>query len=118
MTQEWILKTLMELGFKQEEAEIYLLLTKGGPKKASEISNELKIYRRKVYRILKKLEKNLLVKTKSTYFQIVPFDNFLDSIIQNCLTEASQLENEKPVFFAKWKLLQKDRSIDDNNAKF
>jgi sugar-specific transcriptional regulator TrmB len=43
MSREWILKTLIELGFSEEEAEIYFLLSRDGPKKAKEIADKLKI---------------------------------------------------------------------------
>ncbi len=104
MTQEWILKTLVELGFSKQEAEVYLLLRRG-PKKATDISNELKIYKRKVYRILKKLQETQIIQakpTKPTQFQIVPLDNFLDLLINNCLSEADLLEHRKAKLFANW----------------
>ncbi len=36
LMQEWILKSIMELGFKQEEAQIYLLLYRDGSKRAKD----------------------------------------------------------------------------------
>jgi sugar-specific transcriptional regulator TrmB len=106
LTQEWILKTLMELGFKQEEAEVYFLLYRDGPKKAREIIDELKIYKRKVYRILRKLEKTKIIQAEPVSpacFRVVPLDNFLDLLIRNCLDEANFLEGKKPKFISNWK---------------
>jgi sugar-specific transcriptional regulator TrmB len=105
MTQEWMLKTLVELGFSQQEAEVYLLL-RYGPKKALDISNELKIYKRKVYRILKKLQKNKIIEAKTTVptqFQAIALDNFLDLLIENYWSEANFLEEKKPKILADWK---------------
>ena len=109
MTQEWILKTLVELGFSQQEAEVYLLLRRG-PKKAADISNELKIYKRKVYRILKKLQETKIIQAKATLptqFQAISLDNFLDLLIENYLREVNFLEEEKPKIFAKWRSIMK-----------
>jgi sugar-specific transcriptional regulator TrmB len=105
MTQEWMLKTLVELGFSQQEAEVYLLL-RYCPKKALEISSELKINKRKVYRILKKLQETKIIQAKTglpTQFQAISLDNFLDLLIQNYLREATFLEEEKTKIFANWR---------------
>jgi sugar-specific transcriptional regulator TrmB len=105
MTQEWMLKTLVELGFSQQEAEVYLLL-RYGPKNAIDISNELKIYKRKVYRILKRLKETKIIEakpTRPTEFQMIPFDNFLESLIKNCLGEANSLEEKKSTLYSNWK---------------
>jgi sugar-specific transcriptional regulator TrmB len=108
LTQEWILKTLIELGFSKQEAEVYLLLYSDGPKKVKDIADELKIYRRKVYRILKKFQETKITEAKTTMpmqFQVIPFDNFLDLLIKNCLDEANFLEDKKPKIFANWKAI-------------
>jgi sugar-specific transcriptional regulator TrmB len=105
MTQEWIIKTLTSLGFSQQEIEVYLLL-RLGPKKAKEIADELKIYKRKIYRILKKLQEIKIVQaqtTQPTQFQVIPLDDFLDMLIKNRVSEANYLEAEKPKIFADWK---------------
>ena len=105
MTQEWILKTLVGLGFSQQEAEVYLLL-RYGPKKAIDISNELKIYKRKVYRILKKLQKTKIIEAKTTLptqFQAISLDNYLDLLIENYFKEANFLEEHKTRMTEKWK---------------
>ena len=100
-----MLKTLLDLGFSQQEAEVYLLLRRG-PKKAIDIADELKIYKRKIYRILKKLQKTKIVQAKATLptqFQAVSLDSFLDMLIENYLREANFLEDEKPIIYADWK---------------
>jgi len=115
MTQEWMLRTLLDLGFSQQEAEVYLLL-RYGPKKVIEISSELNIYKRKVYRIVKRLKETKIIQakpTKPTQFQIVPFDNFLDLLINNFLNEADLLEHRKAELFASWKSII--RNIDFDN---
>ena len=107
LTQEWILKTLIDLGFSQQEAEVYLLLRRG-PRKVIEISEELKIYKRKVYRILKKLQKTKIIQVKATLpaqFQAISLDSFLDLLIENYLKEADFLEEQKTRMIANWKFI-------------
>jgi sugar-specific transcriptional regulator TrmB len=115
LTQEWILKTLVGLGFSQQEAEVYMLL-RYGPKKAIDISNELKIYKRKVYRILKKLQETKIIEVKTTLpmqFQAIPFDNFLDLLIKASLNEVDLLEKNKPELFMKWKSITEKIDLND-----
>ena len=115
MTQEWILKTLVEMGFSQQEADVYLLL-RYSPKKAIEISNELKIYKRKVYRILKKLQERKIIEAKTTVptqFQAISLDSFLDLLIENYLNEANFLEQAKPKIFANWKSIIKKAEFEN-----
>ena len=109
LTQEWILKTLIALGFSKQEAEVYLLL-RWGPKNALDIANGLKIYKRKVYRILKKLQERKIIEAKTTVptqFQAISLDSFLDLLIENYLNEANFLEQAKPKIFANWKSIIK-----------
>ena len=97
------------MGFSQQEADVYLLL-RYSPKKAIEISNELKIYKRKVYRILKKLQERKIIEAKTTVptqFQAISLDSFLDLLIENYLNEANFLEQVKPKIFANWKSIIK-----------
>lgn len=75
-----------------------MLLYKGGPKKAKDITSELKIQKRKVYRILKKLQETKIIQaiaTKPTQYPIVSFDNFLDLLINNRLSEIRKLADVK-----------------------
>jgi sugar-specific transcriptional regulator TrmB len=118
LTQEWILKTLIELGFSEDEAEVYLLLYTNGPKKAKDIIDELKIYKRKVYRILKKLQDTKIIQAKPTHptqFQIIQFDNFLDLLIKNCLDDANLLEARKPKLFANWKIITNRNEFENSD---
>lgn len=106
MSKKWLLKTLNSLGFSKEEANIYFLLSRGGPKKAKDIAFESKISIRKVYRILKKLQETKIIEAKTTRtieFQVIPFDNFLDLLVKNCLKEVNLLEEKKPEILANWK---------------
>jgi sugar-specific transcriptional regulator TrmB len=101
-----MLKTLTELGFSKHEAEVYLLLYRDGPKKAKDIADELKICKRKVYRVLKRLQETKIIQVqtkKPTQFQVISFDNVLDRLIEECLGKVNFLEEEKPKILANWR---------------
>lgn len=120
LTQEWILKTLIEFGLSKHEAEVYLLLHREGSKKAKDIADELKIHKRKVYRILKKLKETKIIDAKKTtpkQFQVIPIDNFIDLLIKNCLDKVNYLEEEKPKIFANWKSIFEKVEFDNAEDK-
>ena len=48
-----MLKTLVNLGFTETDAQVYVYLATEGPQKASDIAEELQIYKLHLYRILK-----------------------------------------------------------------
>ena len=58
--QEWITKTLANLGLPLTDGKIYFLLANNGPLTARKIANTLKLHRQQVYRILKGLKKEVL----------------------------------------------------------
>jgi len=106
MTQEWLLKTLIDLGFSKNEAEVYLLLYKEGPKKAKDIAQALRVYKRKVYRTLKNLQQTNIVLSTSLVpatFSAVSFDLVLDQFTKANLEQANRLEKNKEKIVALWK---------------
>jgi sugar-specific transcriptional regulator TrmB len=106
LTQEWMLKTLLDLGFKQQDAEVYMFLALNGPKRAREIAGALKTYKRKVYRTLKTLQNMKVTSATLTIpaeFFAISFDKVLDMLIKANVEEANRIEQEKEVMFALWK---------------
>jgi hypothetical protein len=53
MRREWVLKTLVDLGLSQVEAEVYFFLAQAGPVKGRDVTNTLKLYKHQLYRSLK-----------------------------------------------------------------
>jgi sugar-specific transcriptional regulator TrmB len=93
-----MLKTLLNLGFRQCDAEVYLFLLIDGINTASNIAEAIGTYKRKVYRALKKL-KDLKVVTESkelpAHFSALPFDKLLDLLKTANLQEAKRLNRIK-----------------------
>ena len=81
MTQEWMLRTLVNLGFKQQDAEVYVFLALNGSQKAKDIAEALKTNKRQVYRTLEKLQNREIVNATPNLvaqFSAVSFDKVLD----------------------------------------
>jgi sugar-specific transcriptional regulator TrmB len=111
LTQEWMLKTLMDLGFKRDEAKVYVLLALNGSYEAKKIMDNLKIYKRKVYRILKKLESKKIVYATSeipAQFSAIPFNRVLDLLIRDTREEANRIEEKKEEILALWRFNTKE----------
>jgi hypothetical protein len=112
LTQEWMLKTIVNLGFGQRDAEVYVFLALNGIHTASDIAKAIGTYKRQVYRALKKL-KDLKVVTGSkelpAHFSALPFDKLLDLLKKANLQEAKRIEQNKDSFLALWDSTVKDK---------
>lgn len=98
MTEEWILKTLVEYGFTQQEAEVYTYLVSNQPKETREIAQALEINAGRAYRILKELQEAKVVKITKSFpgqFYVVPFERVLDLLIKERIAAADTLEKKK-----------------------
>ena len=106
MTQEWMLKTLATLGFKKQDAEVYVYLALNGPKKAKDIVTALKTYERQVYRSLKKLQNKEIVSATPeppANFSVISLDKLLDLLAKASLVEAQRIEQERDRILTLWK---------------
>lgn len=114
MTQQWMLKTLSDLGFRQKDAEVYVFLAMNGSQKAKEITKALHTCERQVYRILKRLQQSQVVAATPkppAQFSAIPFDRVLDSLMKANLKEAERIEEKKDKILSLWK-----SSIDNDSA--
>jgi sugar-specific transcriptional regulator TrmB len=105
LTQEWMLKTLVNLGFGQRDAEVYVFLALNGAHKASDIAEAIKTYERQVYRTLRKLQNQKIVSGTQdlpAHFTALPFDKLLDLLIKANLQEARRIEQNKDDILALW----------------
>jgi len=103
-----MLKTLVCLGFRETDAQVYVLLSTEGPKKARDIAEALNLYRRQLYRILKKLQNNGMVNGSSEYpvcFSAVIFEEVLELLVE------AKREQHKVLLASKEELLSTWRSI-------
>ncbi len=106
LDQEWMLKILLDLGFKQQDAEVYVFLAINGSQRAKDIAGALKTYKSHVYRILKKLQDREIVNATPnppTQFSAVSFDKVLDLLVQANMEEANRIEEKKDEILALWK---------------
>ncbi len=108
MTQEWIMKTLESLGFKQIDAEVYDSLMRNGSQKAAEIAKMLKTYKWRVYHSLNTLQTRGIVKAnleRPTKFTAVSFDEVLDALIKENVQEAKRMEKQKEELLTQWRTM-------------
>ncbi len=96
MTQDWMLKTLIDSSVNMKDAKLYVHLAINGPSSIQEIATELKAERRQIYRIVKKLRERQFIfpcSTDCSRFNAVSFDKVLDLLKQSRLDEARRIEN-------------------------
>ena len=105
MSTERVLKTLMGLGLSQTDAQVYVFLATNGPQKARNITNELKMYKRKIYRSLKSLRGKGIVSAtleRPAWFSALPFAKVLDLFMKARLEEAQSIEQNKEEILSHW----------------
>jgi sugar-specific transcriptional regulator TrmB len=106
LTQDWLFNTLIDLGFKQSEAIIYVFLTLNGPQKTKDLALIAKMDKSRVYAVLKKLQKEGIVEIKQKrpfQFLAIPFERLLDLKIQVNLNEAKNIEDKKSDILKQWR---------------
>jgi sugar-specific transcriptional regulator TrmB len=120
VSQDRILKALMNLGLTKAEAQIYFYLTKRGPKKASEITSALKMKRQQLYLVIKRLESKAIVNTtidRPAKFAAVPFEKVLDSIAKAKFEEAKIIEANKGNLLSDWESIALPE-VEEKASKF
>ena len=99
-------KTLATLGFKKQDAEVYVCLALKEPKKAREIATALERHKSQVYRSLKRLQNKEIVNVTPEFpasFSAIPFDKYLDLMAKANLEDARRIEQEKDGILKLWK---------------
>ena len=110
LTEEWMIKTLMNLGFERHAAKVYAFLTIKGPQKAAAIAEGTKILEGQVYPTLKRLlSQKIITETDNlpTHFVALSFDKLLDLLENMNLQEATRMEQNKENVLALWNLFMK-----------
>jgi sugar-specific transcriptional regulator TrmB len=109
-----MLKTLVNHGFGQRDAEVYVFLALNGAHKASDIAEAIKTYKRQVYRTLRKLQNQKIVSRPQdlpAHFTALPFDKLLDLLIKANLQEAKRIEQNKDDILALWNSYVKKEKV-------
>ena len=106
---ESLMETLKSIGLREKEVNVYIHLAKKGAKKAREISNELKIDRVQLYRILKNLQNSGMVESSFEHparFASIPFEKVLDLFIGAKEEEARILKTKRNSLLSQWRSLE------------
>jgi sugar-specific transcriptional regulator TrmB len=106
MSREWVLKMLVSHGLSEVEAEVYLFLVRAGPVKGRDIANELKLYKRQVYRRLKSLRAKGMVNAsheRPARFSAVPLEKVLDQFMKGRKKQAKALQASRKELLSTWR---------------
>jgi sugar-specific transcriptional regulator TrmB len=105
-------KTLINLGFTETDAQIYVFLTTEGPRKARDIAEAVNLYSQQLYRILKKLQNKGMVIASLEYptlFSAVLFEKVLDLIVKAKKEQHKALQESKKELLSTWRsITEKD----------
>jgi sugar-specific transcriptional regulator TrmB len=105
-THKNLISSLVELGLTQNEAKIYMYLTKNRSKSAPEISICLKIPRTETYHLLNGLQSKEVAKSnfgKPTKFTAVPFDKSIQILVNKKRSRLQKSEREILQLSTLWK---------------
>ena len=110
-----LLASLLEFGLTQNQARVYLFLSKNTSKSAPEISKSLKIPRTETYHLLNGLQsKGITIAAfgKPTKFQAVPFDKSINILVSNERTRLDELEKQSLYMISQWNMIPDTESGD------
>jgi sugar-specific transcriptional regulator TrmB len=113
MSQEWVIKALVDLGLKRTDVRVYLFLAKTGPQKARDITEALKMHKQQLYRSLKNLQSKECVKATPEHpalFSAVPPEKVLDTLIKSKMKEAQNIQRNKQELLSIWQSMTTDDS--------
>jgi sugar-specific transcriptional regulator TrmB len=109
-----MLKTLVDLGLSEVEAEVYIFLAQAGPVKGRDIAKTLKLYKQQVYRSLKSLQAKGIVNAileRPARFSAVSLERVLDQFMKTKKEQAKALQASREELLSKWRsMLEKDSS--------
>jgi sugar-specific transcriptional regulator TrmB len=112
LSKEWMQKILIDLGFTETDAQIYVFLTTEGPRKARDIAEAVNLYSQQLYRILKKLQNKGMVIASLEYptlFSAVLFEKVLDLIVKAKKEQHKALQESKKELLSTWRsITEKD----------
>ena len=110
-----LLTSLLEFGLTQNQARVYLFLSKNTSKSAPDISKSLKIARTETYHLLNGLQsKGITIAAfgKPTKFQAVPFDKSINILVNNERSRIDELEKQTLYMVSQWNLIPDTETAD------
>jgi sugar-specific transcriptional regulator TrmB len=118
---ERIENILQEHGLSKNEAKVYLHLALSKERKASEISEALKLHRTDTYRTLQDLEKKGLVSSvfeKPLKFIATPLDQAVDALVEAKKLRIQRLERKRQTLMELWQSLPKPETEEQGREVF
>ena len=106
LSLELVIKTLVSLGLKRIDAEIYIFLAKKGPHRGKDIANALKITKQQLYPSLKNLQNKGIVKStlkRPALFSAVPIEKVLSMFLKARTEENQCMIQNKEQLLSTWK---------------
>ncbi len=103
----------MGLGLSETDAQVYIFLALNGPHKAKDITRELSLYDKRLYRSLKNLQDKNIIKATFDHpavFSAVPFEEILDLLAEIKKEQAQALREVREELLSNWKHLIKNNS--------
>lgn len=95
MSLERVIQSLINMGLRRIDAEIYVCLARKGPNKVGKINEILNVSKSKIYCSLKKLQnKGLVTKDGATYSGLA-FEEALKQLIKTKKNETKSLQETK-----------------------
>lgn len=113
MSQQRVLKALMNLGLSQIDAEVYVYLANKGPQRAESIRDALKLQEQLLFQSLENLQSKGVVNSAiepSASFSAIPFDKALDLLVKAHLKETQNIEQNKDEILSRWKSIVTNHS--------
>ena len=104
---ELLIETLVELGLKPTDTQVYIFLAKKGPQRVKDLVNSLRITEQQLYPSLKNLEERCVVNSSNerpAVFSAVPIEQVLDALIKAKIKETQHMIQNKEALLSKWKL--------------
>ena len=104
---ELLIETLVELGLKPTDTQVYIFLAKKGPQRVKDLVNSLRITKQQLYPSLKNLEERCVVNSSNerpAIFSAVPIEQVLDALIKAKIKETQHMIQNKEALLSKWKL--------------
>jgi sugar-specific transcriptional regulator TrmB len=110
LTQEWMFRTLIELGFNDVDAEVCLFLARMGPQKEKDIADSLRLKKQQIYRSLKRLKNKGIVNSSAerpAVFSSISFEEVLDLFLEVKKQQADALQKGREELLSRWQALTK-----------
>jgi sugar-specific transcriptional regulator TrmB len=105
LSLERVLQFIKRLGFSRIEAEVYVHLTKAGPKSSKDIAKDLNLTVQQLNLILKRLQDKGAVKTnrrRTVLFSALAFEELLASFVETNINQAQAIQKTKQDLLASW----------------